>query len=168
MPTILGGPSILGALKILMLTDSARSILLCLSMSVFSGLAEDEYSIEVSAARRAITWHWQCHWSLLGLWPHLTSFDLTNPTWPHVTLPDLIWPQVRSGHMRSGDLTSFDLTDQIWPYLTLPDLIRPHLTSPDLTWPHLTSPDLLLSHLTCCDLTWPHVTSPDLIWPHLT
>ena len=50
---ILGGPSILGALKILILTDSARSILLCLSLSVFSRLAEDEYSIEVSAAGRA-------------------------------------------------------------------------------------------------------------------
>ena len=53
MPILLGGPSILGALKILMLTDSARSILLCLSMFVFSGLAEDEYSIEVSAARES-------------------------------------------------------------------------------------------------------------------
>ena len=47
----------MGALKILILTDSARSILLCLSLSVFSGLAEDEYSIEVSAARRGNTLH---------------------------------------------------------------------------------------------------------------
>ena len=47
----------MGALKILILTDSERSILVCLSLSVFRGLAEDEYSIEVSAAGRANTLH---------------------------------------------------------------------------------------------------------------
>ena len=66
-------------------------------------------------------------------------------TWPHLTLPDLIWPY----------LTSCDL---IWPYLTLPDLMWPHLTSPDLNWPHMT----------LCYLTPPHMNSPDLMWPHLT
>ena len=48
MPIILGGPSILGALKILILIDSARNIVLCQSLSVLSVLAEDKYSIEVT------------------------------------------------------------------------------------------------------------------------
>ena len=84
---------------------------------------------------RASTWRPKCErkkvdsdmvkWAQSGpIWPIMSSNDLSEANWAHMTSHELIWP-LTSAHMTSHEF--------IWP------LTSAHMTSHELIWPHATS-----------------------------